>query len=479
MSSKKKKGADPNAKTCAHCHASEASDVKLSACSRCGLVFYCGKECQRAHWKPAHKQQCVAKADRAPPTPKIQAASAAARKAALAAAEGEECAICLEALKASSALVLPCNHVFHSACVEGLRKFGLKSVCPICRGELPPGFEQQCDEAIRRLSGLWRCRYENKKEGVWKFTSQADRNEINEVIQLLSEVCASANKSSIEYALASNSLGTIYFEGCGVDKDEKIAFNYHKAAAEAGLGTAQANLAMCYDFGNGVKQSDAEALIWYTKAAEQGVGLAQVNLARKYEDGEGIPVNVHEAFKWYQQAAEDEVPFVSASAHNSLGRMYEEGGSIKKDISLAVLHFHQSAVRGSAEGENNLGKMYANGKGVKKDVREAVKWYKRAAEQGYPLAWGNLGNRYLQGGDGVTQSITEAAKCWRKAADACAALGPTEFAEEPLVDASFNLGICYYNGQGVAKNRAEAKRLLCQAASRGHPQAKALLKTLN
>ena len=235
MSSKKKNGAGPNARTCAHCHASEASNVKLPACSRCGLVFYYGKDCQRANWKPSHKQQRVVKAGRAPPTPTIQAESVAARKVALAAAEGEECAICLEALKAPSVLVLPCNHVLHLACVEGLRKFGLKSVCPICRGELPPGFEQQCDEAIRRLSALCERR-QNEKKGTreWKSTTQVERSEIDLIIQLFQEVCASANKSSIEYAPASNCLGTIHFEGCGVDRDEKTAFKFYKVAAEAG-----------------------------------------------------------------------------------------------------------------------------------------------------------------------------------------------------------------------------------------------------
>lgn len=33
---------------------------------RCGTVVYCGKDCQKAHWKANHKQHCVAKADRAP-----------------------------------------------------------------------------------------------------------------------------------------------------------------------------------------------------------------------------------------------------------------------------------------------------------------------------------------------------------------------------------------------------------------------------
>ena len=45
------------AQTCAHCLAVQgrAGIAKLSACARCGLVLYCRKDCQRAHWKANHK----------------------------------------------------------------------------------------------------------------------------------------------------------------------------------------------------------------------------------------------------------------------------------------------------------------------------------------------------------------------------------------------------------------------------------------
>ena len=32
--------------------------MKLSRCSRCCLVAYCGKDCQKKHWKRGHKQSC-------------------------------------------------------------------------------------------------------------------------------------------------------------------------------------------------------------------------------------------------------------------------------------------------------------------------------------------------------------------------------------------------------------------------------------
>lgn len=40
---------------CAHCR---NVHCKLQKCSQCGIVKYCSKECQAAHWKAVHKAQC-------------------------------------------------------------------------------------------------------------------------------------------------------------------------------------------------------------------------------------------------------------------------------------------------------------------------------------------------------------------------------------------------------------------------------------
>ena len=122
-SPKKKKGADPDAQTCAHCLAvlGKAGVANLK-CVRCGLVAYCSKYYQRAHWKANHKQFCIAKADRAPPP--VEPKACAEKIKAPLAAEGDECAICLDPLALTSAATLPCGHVFHPACVEGCGRLG-------------------------------------------------------------------------------------------------------------------------------------------------------------------------------------------------------------------------------------------------------------------------------------------------------------------------------------------------------------------
>lgn len=65
---KEKKNSNFHGRVCGNCSAREGSACapELLACARCGLVEYCSRDCQKAHWKATHKQHCTAKADRAP-----------------------------------------------------------------------------------------------------------------------------------------------------------------------------------------------------------------------------------------------------------------------------------------------------------------------------------------------------------------------------------------------------------------------------
>lgn len=53
----------PNARKFTSCANCTTESTKLAACARCGLVAYCSKDCQRAHWKASHKVACVAQPD--------------------------------------------------------------------------------------------------------------------------------------------------------------------------------------------------------------------------------------------------------------------------------------------------------------------------------------------------------------------------------------------------------------------------------
>ena len=148
MPMKKKPSSSDNAGACANC---ERVNPRMSSCARCGLVFYCGRDCQSVHWKE-HKPQCIPKADRVPQPVGNSGRPPITRESS--SQDEEECAICLDLLaEDGSTLALPCGHVFHGPCVEGLRARGVAKVCPLCRGELPAGPSNSMRKPL--VDSLW------------------------------------------------------------------------------------------------------------------------------------------------------------------------------------------------------------------------------------------------------------------------------------------------------------------------------------
>eukprot|EP00729_Bicosta_minor_P032571 gene32571-biopygen12476 len=102
----------------------------------------------------------------------------------------------------------------------------------------------------------------------------------------------------------------------------------------------------------------------------------------------------------------------------------------------------------------SLGCMYGNGEGVGQDHVEAAKWYRKSAEAGFAQAQYNLGNMYGKG-KGVPQDHVEAAKWYRKSAEAGYAM------------AQFNLGVMYDTGKGEEQDHVEAAKWYRKSAEAG------------
>jgi S1-C subfamily serine protease len=83
-----------------------------------------------------------------------------------------------------------------------------------------------------------------------------------------------------------------------------------------------------------------------------------------------------------------------------------------------------------------------------------VKWFRKAAEQNEAEAQYNLGVCYANG-EGLAKDPVQAVKWYRKAAEQNYAL------------AQNNLGLCYYDGAGVSKNAFQAVLWWRKAADRG------------
>ena len=250
MSSRKedKKSTNPNSDVCSNCAASNVP--KLSACSRCGVVVYCSKACQRAHWKFSHKKYCIAKADRAP---QLQTSLNASQDAQSPVAAEEKCAICLNLLSDEPASTLSCTHVFHTSCVLELQKLDVKQACPLCRSSLTPGPVELFDEATRRYVMVQRRVLRGL--ATWSALPTSAQLEMDAAI---TGWRAAADQGS---AMAQFLLGDVYEKGHGVAEDEEEAAHWFRKAANQGHVLAQQCLGALLARRGGDAQRDKEAVL--------------------------------------------------------------------------------------------------------------------------------------------------------------------------------------------------------------------------
>jgi TPR repeat protein len=84
------------------------------------------------------------------------------------------------------------------------------------------------------------------------------------------------------------------------------------------------------------------------------------------------------ARQWLEQsAAQDHI-----EAFVLLGRLYEEGLGVERDVERAAQWYRRAAVQAVPEAQHRLGTLYARGVGVKQSDAVAKKWLIRAVMQG-------------------------------------------------------------------------------------------------
>jgi len=400
----KKKASDPDGKVCGNCLApgGSANAPKLSACSRCGLVVYCSRDCQRAHWKTNHKQYCIAKADRAP---QQQHSSGVDKSSTTAPGNvGDKCTICLDQLTDASATTLPCAHVFHGTCVAELRKLGVTQVCPLCRVPLPLGTDKVFEDASFRYMVVYHLVQQGRAS--WSRLPAWAKHELDAAITGWKTAADSGN------VLAQHSLGVMFGNGRGVAQSRVKAAHWFKRAADQGNANAQYSLGLAYQRGYGVTQSNLEAVRWYRKGAELGDIQAQGNLGAMYKFGFGVKQSAKDAAHWFKKAADQG----DVQAQYNLATVYEDGyGGSQSDVE-AARWFKKAAEQGDAECQYKIGAYYQEGRGVTQSDKETIHWFKKAADQGFAEAQFGVGVAYKCGFE-VPQSTLEAVRWLKKAAN--------------------------------------------------------------
>lgn len=115
--------------------------------------------------------------------------------------------------------------------------------------------------------------------------------------------------------------------------------------------------------------------------------------------------NYAEALRQLQPRAEQN----EAEAQYYLGRMYENGEGVPKNLQQAAVWYRRAAAGGQARAQYKLAIGYAFGlAGARKDEPEAVTWLKKSAEGGYKRAQRVLARAYAEGRFGLPRDAKQA-----------------------------------------------------------------------
>jgi len=267
---------------------------------------------------------------------------------------------------------------------------------------------------------------------------------------------------------AQYALGVIFDRGLNGTKNENLAADYYRKAAEQGHPKAEFKLASMYTTGRGVdEKSDEQAFRWYLKAAEAGDVDAEYSVAAIYQTGKGAEQSNEKAFSWFLKAADQG----DVDAAYNVGAMYQNGSGVEKSNEHAFDWYLKAAKLGSLNAENSVGVFYTLGTGTARSDSDAVYWFRTAAEKGFAKAQKNLGDMYFYG-RGVSQRDSREAFTWYKRAaeqdDAGAQLAMGKYYEDGIspVDRSYDRAAEWY-GKSAQHDNAKAKAALANLRNKG------------
>lgn len=110
--------------------------------------------------------------------------------------------------------------------------------------------------------------------------------------------------------------------------------------------------------------------------------VAYFELGKRYEEGHGVVKNISQALKYYQQSAERGYDV----AQLYLAFLYEEGRHFRQNHKKAFKWFLSAAEKGNLEAQFYVAMCYEKGRGVKPSDIAAVKWLSCAASSNYEAA---------------------------------------------------------------------------------------------
>lgn len=256
-----------------------------------------------------------------------------------------------------------------------------------------------------------------------------------EYLDLLQDAARLGNHS------AQHDLACVYAMGKDVKRDDKKALElYRQSLGDDGLalmelqsrnevtiGDVYRSISLAY--GNDIigRQRGDDAELWLKKAAQAGNSWAIACVVNKCEQAEDYA----QAIPWLRKLADHG----DKSAMCSLADYYEHGKGVAADHRTAIDWYQKAADQGDAFAQNIIGECYMRGDVLPKDPQKAVEMFQLSSSRpfSYPASY-NLGLCYYEG-VGVDQDYKKAAECFKM----------------ELVGL-YNLGLCSYEGLGVEQD---------------------------
>lgn len=222
--------------------------------------------------------------------------------------------------------------------------------------------------------------------------------------------------------------------------------------------SADAELDIARDllFGLGQTKNPAAALKVFEAKADQGYPRSQFYLGRIYEEGLGVAKDLSQAFGCYYRAAD----VGDVAACYRLGKAYWDGEmNMGKNDQAGYELLDVAAEAGFGKASYLIGEAFANAthRFMCTKIR-AAKYYAVAVGDGWPAAEAKLADMFYTG-DGVAQDFDQAAKWARKAADGGQRSGVVL------------LAYLYRAGAGVPKDAAKSLMIMKAPAAAGDTRA--------
>jgi hypothetical protein len=179
-------------------------------------------------------------------------------------------------------------------------------------------------------------------------------------------------------AIALNNLGSLYYNGIGVQRDSKQAAELFAKAADKGNVDACVNLGFMLISGEGAHIDKARALAYFEKASTTDNPLAQFMTGYAYYTGALQPANDVKAAKLIKFAADagfDEAQLVMAD-------LYMSGRGFPQNYSNAVKYLQNAVAQGNVTAMLNEGDILESGVKYPQDIEYAHVLYNLAAVRG-------------------------------------------------------------------------------------------------